>query len=200
MPLHQTMPAARLRALLLAMTSGCLLVASSAGARAENDGLDFLRQIFSGPAAAPAPVAQPYAVQPYAAQPYDAPIRQLLDAILQTVGWERVLGGSWEEVRGALDRVDLVVLDHRLPGASGIEVVEEVRARRPDLPTVMLTGDSTVQDRAEHLGVAGFLRKPFDVADLLAILARVEPSVDLREPADDDVEPTTAEDLERSED
>lgn len=71
MPLHQTMPAARLRALLLAMTSGCLLVASSAGARAENDGLDFLRQIFSGPAAAPAPVAQPYAVQPY-----DAPIRQ----------------------------------------------------------------------------------------------------------------------------
>ncbi|GJD60813.1 hypothetical protein [Methylobacterium frigidaeris] len=71
MPLHQIMPAARMRALLLAMSSGCLLIASSAGARAENDGLDFLRQIFSGPAAAPAPVAQPYAVQPY-----DAPIRQ----------------------------------------------------------------------------------------------------------------------------
>ncbi|AWN52623.1 hypothetical protein [Methylobacterium sp. 17Sr1-1] len=72
MPLHQTMPAARLRALLLAMTSGCLLIASSAGARAENDGLDFLRQIFGGPSSsAPAPVAQPYAVQPY-----DAPIRQ----------------------------------------------------------------------------------------------------------------------------
>lgn len=71
MPLHQTMPAARLRALLLAMTSGCLLIASSAGARAENDGLDFLRQMFGGPSAAPAPVAQPYV-----AQPYDAPIRQ----------------------------------------------------------------------------------------------------------------------------
>ncbi|TGD95270.1 hypothetical protein [Methylobacterium nonmethylotrophicum] len=71
MPLHQTTPAARLRALLLAMTSGCLLIASSAGARAENDGLDFLRQMFSGPAAAPAPTAQPYAVQPY-----DAPMRQ----------------------------------------------------------------------------------------------------------------------------
>ncbi|SFV16017.1 hypothetical protein SAMN02799631_06269 [Methylobacterium sp. 174MFSha1.1] len=72
MPLHQNMPAARLRALLLAMTSGCLLIASSAGAKAENDGLDFLRQIFGGPSSsAPAPVAQPYAVQPY-----DAPIRQ----------------------------------------------------------------------------------------------------------------------------
>lgn len=76
MPLHQTMPAARLRAVLLAMTSGCLLIASSAGARAENDGLDFLRQMFGGPSAASAPVAQPYAVQPYAVQPYDAPTRQ----------------------------------------------------------------------------------------------------------------------------
>jgi hypothetical protein len=74
MPLHQTLPAARLRAMLLTVTSGCLLIASSAGARAaDGDGLDFLRQIFSPPQAtyAPAPVAQPYAVQPY-----DAPIRQ----------------------------------------------------------------------------------------------------------------------------
>lgn len=76
MPLHQTLPAARLRAVVLTMTSGCLLVASGAGARAaDGDGLDFLRQIFSPPQAtyapAPAPVAQPYAVQPY-----DAPLRQ----------------------------------------------------------------------------------------------------------------------------
>ena len=111
----------------------------------------------------------------------DAPVRQLLDAILQTVGWQRVLGASWEEVRDAVDHVDLLLLDHRLPGASGIEVLEEVRRRRPEVPMVMLTGDSTVQDRAEDLGVTGFLRKPFDVADLIDILARVEPSLDLRE-------------------
>ena len=61
------------------------------------------------------------------------------------------------------------------------EVLEEVRRRRPEVPMVMLTGDSTVQDRAEDLGVTGFLRKPFDVADLIDILARVEPSLDLRE-------------------
>jgi hypothetical protein len=74
MPPHQTLPAARLRALLLAMTSGCLLIASGAGARAaDGDGLDFFRQIFSGPASNPAPVAQPYVVQPY-----DAPVRQRL--------------------------------------------------------------------------------------------------------------------------
>ncbi|MGF3022922.1 hypothetical protein ACQVP2_08840 [Methylobacterium aquaticum] len=71
MPLHQTMPAARLRALLLAMTSGCLLIASTPGARAQDDGLDFLRQIFSGPSAAPVPVAQPSVVQPG-----DAPLRR----------------------------------------------------------------------------------------------------------------------------
>ncbi|BCM85993.1 hypothetical protein NS228_15405 [Methylobacterium indicum] len=73
MPLPQTMPAARLRAILLTVTSGCLLIASQAGARAaDGDGLDFLRQIFNPPPAyAPAPVAQPSVVQPY-----DAPIRQ----------------------------------------------------------------------------------------------------------------------------
>ncbi|TNC13465.1 hypothetical protein FF100_11760 [Methylobacterium terricola] len=73
MPLHQTLPAARLRAIALTVTSGCLLIVSGAGARAaDGDGLDFLRQIFAPPQAtyAPAPVAQPYAVQPY-----DAPAR-----------------------------------------------------------------------------------------------------------------------------
>ncbi|WP_288586811.1 hypothetical protein [uncultured Methylobacterium sp.] len=73
MPLPQTMPAVRLRATLLTVASGCLLIASQAGARAaDGDGLDFLRQIFNPPQAyAPAPVAQPSVVQPY-----DAPIRQ----------------------------------------------------------------------------------------------------------------------------
>lgn len=116
----------------------------------------------------------------------DAPVRQLLDAILQTVGWERVLGASWEEARAALDHVDLLLLDHRLPGASGLEVVEEVRARRPDLPLVMLSGDSSVQERAERLGVDGFLHKPFDVAVLIEILGRVQPSLDLRDPVEDE--------------
>lgn len=116
-------------------------------------------------------------------------MRQLLDAILQTLGWERVLGSSWEEVAAAADWVDLLLLDHRLPGTSGLEVIAEVKARRPELRTVMLSGDSTVQERAELAGVDGFLGKPFDVADLIELIAVERPTIDLRpsEAADIDI-------------
>ena len=116
-------------------------------------------------------------------------MRQLLDAILQTLGWERVLGSSWEEVEAAADWVDLLLLDHRLPGTSGLEVVTEMKARRPELRTVMLSGDSGVQERAELAGVDGFLHKPFDVADLIELIAVERPTIDLRpaEVADIDI-------------
>lgn len=119
----------------------------------------------------------------------DAPVRQLLDAILQTLGWERVLGSSWEEVRAAAEWVDLVLVDHRLPGPSGLEILAEVKARRPELRTIMLSGDTAVRGRAQRLGVDGFLTKPFDVPDLIELLGRAEPTVDLRPaaPADIDV-------------
>lgn len=113
----------------------------------------------------------------------DAPVRQLLDAILQTQGFERVLGSSWEDdgMRAAARWVDLVIVDHRLPGATGLEILAEVKADRPDLRVVMLTGDAGAQERAELLGVDGFLLKPFDVAELVELIRRPGPAaIDLR--------------------
>ena len=121
----------------------------------------------------------------------DAPVRQLLDAILQTQGWERVLGDAWEApgVRDAADWVDLLLLDHRLPGATGLEVLGEVKAARPALRVVMLTGDLDVQEEAERLGVDVFLRKPFDLAELVALLRQPDGgTIDLRPPRPADVD------------
>ena len=113
----------------------------------------------------------------------DAPVRQLLDAILQTQGYERVLGASWLDsgVRSASQWVDLLVLDHRLPGPTGLEILTEVKAKRPGLRVIMLTGDAGAQERAEHLGVDGFLLKPFDVAELVDLIRPpLAPALDLR--------------------
>jgi DNA-binding response OmpR family regulator len=116
----------------------------------------------------------------------DASVRLLLDAILQTQGWERVLGASWGNaaVRASADWVDLLIVDHRLPGASGVDIVAEVKGGRPDLRVVMLTGDPDVRDRAEHVGVDRFLLKPFDVAELIEVLRTCEratvEAIDLR--------------------
>lgn len=65
---------------------------------------------------------------------------------------------------------DLVVLDWRLPGRWGSEVLEVVKTRYPSLPVLVLTAETQAHTRvlAESLGADAFLTKPFHVADLVA--------------------------------
>lgn len=67
----------------------------------------------------------------------------------------------------ALDRLaredyDVVYADIKMPGMDGLEVTERIKASRPWLPVVIITGygTETSEKRATELGVAGFLHKP----------------------------------------
>ena len=67
----------------------------------------------------------------------------------------------------ALDRLaredyDVVYADIKMPGMDGLEVTERIKASRPWLPVVIITGygTETNEKRATELGVAGFLHKP----------------------------------------
>jgi len=66
---------------------------------------------------------------------------------------------------------DLVVLDVMLPGKSGFEILEELRANAEtaDLPVLMLTarGQSRDREMAEKAGVSRFMTKPFSNAEVL---------------------------------
>ena len=66
---------------------------------------------------------------------------------------------------------DLVVLDVMLPGKSGFEILEELRANTEtaDLPVLMLTarGQSRDREMAEKAGVSRFMTKPFSNAEVL---------------------------------
>ena len=82
----------------------------------------------------------------------------------------------------ALRRVDreppnLVILDHRLPDRTGLEVLTELRSTRPSLPVVMLTGYGSewICAAAFRLGVIDYLRKPVPAADLLEVVRRILP-------------------------
>src|SRR5262249_36757374 len=70
--------------------------------------------------------------------------------------------------------VDVVLLDIVMPGMDGMQVLEELRTRLPQLPVVMLTATKTVKTAvgAMKLGAFDYVTKPFDVDELRLILEK----------------------------
>jgi DNA-binding response OmpR family regulator len=65
---------------------------------------------------------------------------------------------------------DLIILDIMLPNKDGIEVCQELRAKKVNTPILMLTAKDTVEDRVKGLdtGADDYLVKPFAFSELLA--------------------------------
>jgi DNA-binding NtrC family response regulator len=70
------------------------------------------------------------------------------------------------------DVPDVMVLDLRMPGMSGLEVLSLVKERRPEVEVVILTGHGTDEDEraARRLGAYDYLRKPVEIGDLVRIV------------------------------
>jgi len=91
--------------------------------------------------------------------------------VLERAGYDVV---SVSDARGAIallesDTVDLVISDVVMPGLSGVELLNELRDRWPDLPVLLMTGGSPEPERtsrALELGASGIVYKPFSHADL----------------------------------
>ena len=68
--------------------------------------------------------------------------------------------------------VDLVVLDLMLPGMSGYDVCQAIRRQGSDVPVVMLTARTLVEDRIRGFdaGTDVYLQKPFDLDELMSIV------------------------------
>lgn len=74
--------------------------------------------------------------------------------------------------RAGQEEVDLIVLDRMLPGMSGIELVERLRAAGIEKPMLMLSALGRAEHRVEGLdsGVDDYLAKPFEPEELIARL------------------------------
>jgi len=101
--------------------------------------------------------------------------RALANAVrkgLEEQAWTVDLAGSVEEAWSSLllNACDVVVLDLGLPGLDGMELLRRIRAAGMDLPVLMLTARSGVEDRVAGLnaGADDYLGKPFAFAELVA--------------------------------
>ena len=70
---------------------------------------------------------------------------------------------------------DLVTLDMRMPGATGLEVLREIRKRNVDVDVVFISGymNSNNKEEARQSGAAGVIAKPFNVTDVIACVGKV---------------------------
>ena len=104
----------------------------------------------------------------------DEAVRESLALLIATVGL-RVQ--TWADPQAFLDGFDresvgAIVLDVRMPGLSGLSVLDTLVARGVDQPVIMLTGHGTVEmcRRAFKSGAAEFLEKPVDDERLIETL------------------------------
>jgi two-component system OmpR family response regulator len=95
----------------------------------------------------------------------------LARALVQSAHAVDIVGnGDEADAALALGRYDLAILDIGLPGISGLEVLQRLRARRSTMPVLMLTAMDTLEDRVRGLdaGADDYLAKPFDLPELEA--------------------------------
>lgn len=101
----------------------------------------------------------------------DESVRESLGALLETISLKVALFRSVEAFLGANPPVlpSCIVLDVRLPGASGFELQEQLVTAHVDTPIVFITGhgDIPMSVRAMKAGAIEFLSKPFREQELL---------------------------------
>lgn len=104
-------------------------------------------------------------------------VRESCRDVAQTLGFTTRIADSPEHCYRVLDssNVDVVLLDLRLPGTNGLEVMREIKRRRPDTVVVIMTGFASVQSAVQAMksGAYDYVTKPFNFDELRLVLDRV---------------------------
>ena len=71
--------------------------------------------------------------------------------------------------------VELLLTDIRMPHLTGLELIYKLAEHRISLPVIVMTdyGDEELKNRLQHMGVTGYIDKPFNAKQLINIIADV---------------------------
>ena len=104
----------------------------------------------------------------------DRAVRLLFTRILQKAGYDVIAceNGALglEAARNGIDKIDAVVTDARMPGIHGPRLIARIRAMRPEMPAILVSGNIVEAD-TDHSTV--FLTKPVSPAILTRELRRL---------------------------
>jgi two-component system nitrogen regulation response regulator GlnG len=107
----------------------------------------------------------------------DQSIRWVLERALTREGFDVRAFGAAQECLRALEQGDpprVLVSDIRMPGGSGIELLQKVHERRPALPVIIMTAYSDLESAVSAFqgGAFDYLPKPFDLAKAVELIRR----------------------------
>lgn len=114
----------------------------------------------------------------------EADLREILSSELEFMGAKVHQADNITIAQKILDaeKVDLIISDIRMPGGTGIDLLEIVKARSPEkIPVILITGfaDITIED-AFHKGAEALVNKPFKLDDLIKMVLRYTSSIEDR--------------------
>ena len=101
----------------------------------------------------------------------EAAVRTLVQRALGEAGYRVLVAASGEEALDIMSQaeVEVMLLDIRMPGLSGVEVLKRAQAEHPDTSVIMVTAVADTQTVVETMkaGAYDYLIKPFSLDDLI---------------------------------
>jgi DNA-binding NtrC family response regulator len=107
----------------------------------------------------------------------ETPLREFMRTELPRLGHEVTVCQDGRAAVKVLEKsvFDAAILDLRMPGMSGLEVLEHLKKVSPDTEAVVMTGHASIETAtlAMRLGAADYMTKPCKLADIEAVLLRI---------------------------
>ena len=109
----------------------------------------------------------------------DSSIRWVLERALNQANIDNESFSDGDQLlqRIKTEQPDVIISDIRMPGATGLEMLEELRRENWSTPVILITafGDELIHQRAKNIGANLILDKPFDMDLLLGVVRRIVP-------------------------
>ncbi len=109
----------------------------------------------------------------------DSAILEMSQQLLELMGYQVTLASSGHEALDLIqklgDSLDMVITDMTMPGMNGIELAQEIRKIRPELPVILCSGytDVVEEGNTSDMGIGAFITKPMGRNELSETIRRL---------------------------